>query len=323
MSKDKLTVDKLIVSVNCSFIVLGLAICVIGVATTLGCIVGFIEVKGESSIELIGIKVNTINAFFLMVLGIAITFIGEYMTGKIGEVGKARRGEKSTLTTSNREEGGYSISEKEVTVDLRNRKSVDNLLGHLSSQLSSTERTVKISFSNPDSLPDEINIRHATSGPSIDRISVPKNSEWRIIKEESKEILENPFYRLLEMRKQKFRDLITRRGKMKSYYLIVRKEDLQGYELEYKLKYYNSFVGDDFEWFGEDASADIDVLTMSVYFPSDKKVKSCKVFVLMPGKDKPDLISDPHVEISDDNLFLKWTLEGAKKGYKYLLKWYW
>ena len=297
--------DKIIGDINCGFVLLGFAIALLGFITMICHIIGIHTVLGISTIEgPFGIKVETINSFFITFIGLTMAFAGERMSGKVGEAGKAYRQEKSTPATSNREEGGYSISEKEVVLDLSKRKSIDNLIGHLSSQLSSTERTTKISFSNPDSLPDEINIRHATSGHSISRISVPKNSE-------------------LKMRRDKFRDLITRRGKMKSYYLTVRKEDLDGYELEYKLKYNNSFVGDVFEWLGEDVSVDIDVLTMSVYFPSNKKVKQCEAFVIEPGHKKIESISNPQIEIRDDNLFLKFTLHGAKKGHKYLLKWSW
>lgn len=317
--------DKLFGFINCSFAVLGLVLGVLGLVIIVGWLTGFIIVTGESKMELpLGIKVETSNAFFLTILGFSITVISERLTSKIGQVGKAQKQERSTPSTSRRKEGGYSISEKQVMIDLRNRKNVNNLLGHFTSQLSSTERTTRIVFSNPDSLPDEINLRHATSGHGISPIRTPKNCKWQVIKEDSK-VLVNPFYSLLTMKIEKFKDLIARKGKMRSYYLTVHKEDLEGYELEYKLKYNNAFVGDEFEWFGEDIIADIDLLTMVICFPNDKPIKSYEVFEkLSAEKEKePDPILDPDIEKSKDNLSLKWTLQNAIKGHLYLLKWTW
>lgn len=315
--------EKLFGFINCSFVVLGLVISILGLVTIVGWLTGFITVTGKSTMELpLGIKVETSNVFFLTILGFSITFLSERLTSKIGQVGKAQEQERSTPSTSRREERGYSISEKQVTIDLRNRKNVNNLLGYFTSQLSSTERTTNIVFSNPDSLPDEINLRHATSGHSIFPISAPENSEWKIIKEGSK-VIENPFYSLLAMKMEKFKDLIARKGKMKSYYLTVHKEDLEGYELEYKLKYNNAFVGDDFEWFGDDTIADIDLLTMIICFPNDKPIKSYEVFEKLSAEKEREPILEPDIEVSEDNLSLKWTLQNARKGHLYLLKWAW
>ncbi len=315
--------EKLFGFINCSFVVLGLVISILGLVTIVGWLTGFITVTGKSTMELpLGIKVETSNVFFLTILGFSITFLSERLTSKIGQVGKAQEQERSTPSTSRREERGYSISEKQVTIDLRNRKNVNNLLGYFTSQLSSTERTTNIVFSNPDSLPDEINLRHATSGHSISPINAPKNSEWKIIKEGSK-VIENPFYSQLIKKIEKFKDLIARKGKMKSYYLTVHKEDLDGYELEYKLKYNNAFVGDDFEWFGDDTIADIDLLTMIICFPNDKPIKSYEVFEKLSAEKEPGPILEPDIEVSEDNLSLKWTLQNARKGHLYLLKWAW
>jgi len=315
--------EKLFGFINCGFAVLGFVISILGLVTIIGWLIGFITVTGKSTMELpFGIKMETSNVFFLTILGFSITFLSERLTSKIGQVGKAEKLERATPSTSGRKEGGYSISEKHVTIDLRNRKNINNLFGHFTSQLSSTERTTRIVFSNPDLLPDEINLRHATSGFGISPISTPKNCKWEIIKEDSK-VLENPFYSLLTMNIEKFKDLIARKGKMKSYYLTVHKEDLEGYELEYKLKYNNAFVGDDFEWFGEDIIADIDLLTMIIYFPNDKPIKSYEVFEKLSEEKEPGSILEPDIEVSEDNLSLKWTLQNAIKGYLYLLKWTW
>lgn len=317
--------DKFYGFINGSFALLGLVISVLGVVVIVGSLMNVIKVEGKSILRLPFVGgVETTNVYFLTVLGFAITCLSERLSSKIGQVGKAQKLERATPSTSERKEGGYSISEKQVTVDLRKRKNIDNLVGHFTSQLSSTERTTRIVFSNPDLLPDEINLRHATSGHSISPISTPKNCKWQIIKEDSN-IIENPFYSLLMMKIERFKDLIARKGKMKSYYLTVHKEDLEGYEIEYKLKYNNAFVGDDFEWFGEDIIADIDLLTMVIYFPKDKPIKSYEAFEkLSTEKEKgPTPILKPDIEVSKDNLSLEWTLHNARKGHLYLLKWAW
>lgn len=95
-----------------------------------------------------------------------------------------------------------------------------------------------------------------------------------------------------------------------------------GQEIVYKLKYYNSFQGKDFEWAGKVFSADTDVLTMRIAFPEEKPFKSYEAYKKAAGAEEKNRIESPDIK-AEGNKALAWTIWDAKKGEKYFIKWTW
>ena len=104
-------------------------------------------------------------------------------------------------------------------------------------------------------------------------MTLPPNTDWNVVSEEPKAFV-NPFVDSLVNYTNLFKDLISRKGKMKTYYLSLHKDNLHGHVIDYKLRYNNAFVGKDFEWVGEDIVADIDNYEITILFPADKPFRS-------------------------------------------------
>ena len=97
----------------------------------------------------------------------------------------------------------------------------------------------------------------------------------------------------------------------------------QGQEIEYTLEYYNAFQQRDFEWDGKVFSADTDILKMLIIFPEDKPFKSFETYKKATSATDKIKIGNPNVQPGQGNHTLTWTIENARKGEKYYIKWLW
>jgi hypothetical protein len=257
------------------------------------------------------------------ILGIFALPLTKSIIQNRGDRGKAKQAENKTDKTPKLEEGGYTISEREVRIDLQNRREIGWIEFH-GSDLSETERIERRVIKGVGSGVEELNFLHATSGHSIVVIDKPEGAKWRKVQEKSG--IYHPFYDLIKGDKslKKFlKDLIARKGRMRTYYMTVPITEGSGQEIIYKVKYHNAFQGRDFEWAGEDLSADTDILTMHIVFPEDKPFKSFETSK-KETTDAPRIqIDNPEIETAPDNHTLTWTIRDAKKGEQYYIKWLW
>jgi hypothetical protein len=288
--------------------------------------IGKIKVGGKNKLQYkikgTEVQIETGHVYFAIVLGLVLVITPFPISKYFGDVAKANAVDKATTIISKLEEGKYKIYEEEIRVDLRNRKEI-GILGYLGSELSETERLVTIVIKDVGIGVEKVNFRYATSVHSIAVVKKPDGANWRKIKPESKEVVYNPFIDLLEG-KGLFKKLIARKGKMRSYYMIVPITDGSGQEFIYKLKYRNAFQGDNFEWASEIVSADTDIITMHITFPEDKPFKSFETYKRAPGATKEIIqIGEPETETSLGNHNLTWNIENAKKGEVYYIKWQW
>ena len=132
----------------------------------------------------------------------------------------------------------------------------------------------------------------------------------------------NPFIGLLKST-DIFKDLLARKGEMKSYFMTIPVMEGPGQQIMYRLKFYNAFQGRDFEWASKKLSADTDVLQMHITFPDDKPFKSFETYKRDPSAKKLIQINNPEIETLSGNHGLTWTIQDAKKGEKYFIKWLW
>jgi hypothetical protein len=308
---------------------LGLILSIMGVIAAFMFIfgIGKIKVGGKNKVQYkikgAEVQIETGHVYFAIVLGLVLAITPFPISKHFGDIGKANAVDKATITTSGLEEGKYTISEDEIRVDLRNRKEI-GISGYLGSELSETERLIRIVIKDVGSGVEKVNFRYATSVHSIAVIYKPKGAKWAKIEEKSEEVVYNPFTNILRG-KEFFKDLLKRRGKMRSYYMIVPITDGRGQEFLYKLKYHNAFQGDNFEWASEIVSADTDKITMHITFPEDKPFKSFETSKKeTPDPDAPRIqIDNPKIETPSGNHILTWNIEYAKKGEVYYIKWQW
>ncbi|MCH7500396.1 MAG: hypothetical protein IH886_10360 [Nitrospinae bacterium] len=249
-------------------------------------------------------------------------------------------------------QGGYEVSEYEARIDLRGRKQI-GIRSFMGSELSETRRLTRMVFKKLYPNLKNINIRHATSGVSIEPLEIPPGSKFkRLIIEEQSSWIKNPFTDLLTGKKA-FRELLARSGAMRTYYLIMPVSLQVGNELTYKLKYNNSFQGKDFEWAGVAPVGPTDRITLKVTFPENKPFKSYETFkkISCETADKSEdesttthnegdlqsradqgqpecnaekvKIADPEIEFSEDHLALTWNIRNARGNELYLIKWIW
>ena len=317
------------ITLNC-VAVLGLILLIMGVIAAFMFIFGIgkgrVCGKNKLQFKITGIEIGmeTGHVYFAIVLALIMLIAPFPISGYFGDVAKAKAMDKATPITSKLEEGRHTISKEEIRIDLRNRKEI-GIAGYLGSELSETERLIRIKIKDAGTGVEEVNFRHATSGHNIAVIDKPKDAVLTRIKKKA-EMIYNPFYDLIKGKKSLknfFKDLIKRGGGMRTYYTTVPITEGSGQEIIYKLKYYNAFQGNDFEWAGKIVSADTDILTMHIVFPEDKLFKSFETY----KKEAPDApkiqINNPEIEIAPDNCTLTWTIRDAKKGEKYYIKWLW
>ena len=305
---------------------LALILIILGLIRLTMTIFGFKRLKNldnkfQITLSNIGITIETQYLGLACIgLGLMMVIISAWLSGKVGKVAEATVIEETIATTPKLAEGGYTISEEEVRIDLRKRKDL-GVMDYLAGELIETEWLVRRVVKNVGSSVEQVNFRHATSGHSIVPIHIPEGATWRKIEEESKEVVSHPFIDVL--RGEFFKNLIERKGRMRSYYLTVAITDGKGQEIVYKLKYHNAFQGKDFEWAGKIFSANTDVLTMHVTFPEDKPFKGFETYKMAPDAKNKVRISDPEIASLHGNHILTWNIRNAKKGEKYFIKWLW
>ncbi len=259
-------------------------------------------------------------SLLVMVCGFIVTCISVKVRKFIGPRGEAEKKERSLPSTTELTDCGFTILEQEVRVDLRKRKqlSLDEILA---SELSETERLDRIVIAKVDPGTKEIHLRHATSGFSISPLEKPDNATWKKIVTPEASIW-NPFCDILQGRK-KFKDFLAQGGCMRSYYLTVPVSGTDAQEITYRLKYNNAFIGDEFEWAGEEFYADTESFTMHITFPPDWPFQSYEAFKKTADMQDRVVIPDPEIDTSPDNLRLTWKIHKARKGDLYFLKWSW
>jgi hypothetical protein len=307
--------------------VLGLILSIMGVIAAFMFIfgIGKIKVGGKNKLQIkiagIEIGIETGRVYFAIVLGIVLVITPFPISKHFGKVQEVYAEQRAIPTATPLEEGGYTISKEEVWINLQNRKEI-GLRDYLDGDLSETERRIKIVIKDVGSGIEEVNFRHATSGPGIIPLEKPESTKWRRIEYESKEVVYNPFTSLLKG-KEFFKKLLARGGRMTSYYITVPITARKGQEMDYKLKYRNSFQGRNFEWAGKVFSADTDILTMHITFPEDKPFKSFETYKRETEKAPKLPFNNPEIETAPDNHTLTWTIRDAKKGEQYYIKWLW
>jgi len=274
-----------------------------------------LEIKGFE------IRVETGRMYFGVFVGLILAVAPFPISKYFGAVWEAEKEERAIPSTPKLREGGFTISEQEERIDLQHRKQI-GVTDYLGGDLSETTRLIRRVIKDIKGDVKEVNFRHATSGYRIAASSIPPGAKWRIMEEESEEVIYNPFTDLLRG-KEFFEDLLARKGKMKSYYMTVPITEGKGQEIAYTLKYYNAYQGSDFEWAGKVFSADTDKLTMHVTFPKDKPLKSFETYKTDPGSDEKVQFDNPEIEISADKRMFTWTIRKAKKGEMYFVKWLW
>ena len=293
-------------------VVLGLVLIIMGV--------GLIAAGMIS--KAIEVKIKTAHMHIAIAVGLLLVIAPFYASTKyFGKVTAVRAVEIDTPQTGKlSEKGSYKVSKEELRFDLHNRKKI-GLGGYLAGDLSEIILHVKV-IVDVESNVDEVNFRHATSGPGIIPMAKPEDTKWRRILTESEEVVTNPFTSLLTGEKS-FKDLIARKGKMRSYYITIPITDKKRQVIEYRLKYHNAFQGADFDWAGKAFSADTDFLSMDIIFPEDKPFTS----LMISKKVAPDAdqiaIDKPEITTAPDNRTLTWTIRDAKKSEIYYIKWEW
>ncbi len=274
-----------------------------------------IEVKG------VEVTIETNYVYFGVFVGLILTVAPFPISKYFGEVSRSEKTEQATPSTPKLREGGYRISEQEERIDLRNRKQI-GVTDFLAGDLSETTRLIRRVLKDVDQDVKEGNFRHATSGHRIEALDKPAGAKWRRIEEESEEVVYNPFIDLLRGR-EFFKDLLARKGGMRSYYWTVPVTEGKGQEIVYTLKYYNAYQGSDFEWAGKLFSADTDRLTMHITFPKDKPLRSFETYKSAPHSKEKIRIDHPEVETAPDGHTLTWRIRDAMKGETYFVKWVW
>jgi len=251
-----------------------------------------LDTKFQLTLSKFGVSIEThYLGLACVVVGITMIVTPCILSGWLGEVGEVYGAQKQMETTSRLKKIPYTILEEEIRIDLRNRQKI-NLIHYVGSKLSKTEWSVRKVIKDIGEGVPKLHFRHATSGPGLRKIELPKGAKLRrVIKEES-DVLYNPFADLLRGKayEQIFTELLSRKGQMKSYYVIVPVSGGEGEEIWYKLEYNNAFQGRDFEWAGKAFDADCDVLTMHITFPDDKPFKSLETYKRTSGggKANPD-----------------------------------
>ena len=310
---------------------LGLILIIMGVIAAFMFIFGIGKVRAggknklQYKIKGTEVQIETGHVYFAIFLGLLLVITPFPISKYFGDVARANAVYNATPITSKLEEGEYTIWEEEMRVDLRNRKEI-GIRGYLGSELSETERLIRIDIKDVGTGVEEVNFRYATSVHSIAVIDKPKDAVWTKIKKEE-DVVYNPFIDLLEG-KELFKKLLAREGKMKSYYMTVsitegRITEGRAQQIIYKLKYYNAFQGDDFEWASKIVSADTDILTMHITFPDDKPFKSFETYKRTPDAEEIIQINNPEIETPSGNHILTWNIQNAKKGEVYYIKWLW
>lgn len=306
--------------------VLGLILILMGMIAAGMFMFGYRKVRsaGKDKLRIVikgmEVDVETCHMFFSIILGLSMILASECVAGKRGDVGAIKQYQRTVPGTPRLEEGGYTICEETIRVDLRNRKKI-GLIEHFGSDLSETERFEKIVIKDVGSGVKEVNLRHGTSTLGISVAEKPAGAEWRTITEKSEEFY-NPFTELVKGRKF-FEDLLARKGRMKSYYMSVPIETGESQEIAYSLRYYNAFQGKDFEWVGKEVSADTDILTIFVIFPADKPFKLFETYMKENAACPKMRIDDPEIEYAPDRRTLTWRIRDAKAGEWYIIKWLW
>ncbi len=266
-------------------------------------------------------KTKTGHMYYGIFVGLILAISPFPVSTYFGEARRSEKTEQATPSTPKLREGGYRISEQEERIDLRNRKQI-GVTDFLAGELSETTRLIRRVLKDVDQDVKEGNFRHATSGHRIEALDKPAGAKWRRIEEESEEVVYNPFIDLLRGR-EFFKDLLARKGGMRSYYLTVPVTEGKGQEIVYTLKYYNAYQGSDFEWAGKLFSADTDRLTMHITFPKDKPLKSFETYKSVPHSKEKIRIDHPEVETAPDGHTLTWRIRDAMKGETYFVKWVW
>jgi hypothetical protein len=306
---------------------LGLILIITGVIAAFMFILGIgkVTVSGKNKLQYkikgTEVQIGTGHVYFAIVLGLVLVITPFPISKYFGDVAKANAVDKATPIISKLKEGKYTISEEEIRIDLRNRKEI-GIAGYLGSDLSETERRIKIVIKDVGSGIEEVNFLDATSVHSIAVIDKPKDAMWRRIEYESKEVVYNPFTNILRG-KEFFKKLLARKGEMRTYYMTVPITEGSSQEIIYKLQFHNAFQGRDFEWAGKVLSADTDIITMHITFPEDKPFKSFETYKRAPGAKEIIQINNPETETSLANHILTWNIRNAKKGEIYYIKWQW
>jgi hypothetical protein len=306
--------------------ILGLSLMTTGVVAAGLFVLGYQRVKDAGkhklriAIKEIEVDLETGHMFFSIVVGLLMILAAGCVAGNRGEVAAIKERERNVCGTPRLEEGGYTICEETIRIDLRNRQTI-GLIEHFGSDVSKTERCERIVIGNVGSGVKEVNLRHATSGPAIEAVEKLAGAAWRRITEKSEEFY-NPFIELLRGRSC-FKDLVARKGRMRSYYMSVPISRGRGQEIAYRLCYYNAFQGEDFEWAGKEVTADTDILTIHVVFPSDKPFKSFEAYMKDDAACPKMRIDDPNIEATEDRRALTWRIRDAKAGERFIIKWAW
>ena len=274
---------------------------------------------GTNTLKVGDFEVATGHVFFAIVIGVGMIIVSSYLSGKRGDVGKIERAENQTPSTSALLESEYTVAEKEVRIDLRNRREI-GLLEYFGSDLSRTERMDRLVLKKVTPGMTEVNFRHATSGHSIVLLE-PGNLKWRRIQEQSRQI-DHPFLEMLTGEKH-FEDLLRRSGRLRSYYLTVPLSGENGQEIIYKLAYHNAFQGRSFEWAGVELDADTALLSMHVTFPKAKPFAFAEAFKKTEGQAGKAPIANPDIGMDPGRQWLTWRIRDGKKGETYFMKWKW
>jgi len=276
-------------------------------------------VETKISKDGIGIKTTGVN-FSAIVIGLVLIIVGILSPGYLGTSGKLNAKQKDIFTTTKLKEGGYRIIEEEVWIDLRKRKAI-GIIDSAGGDLSESERQVKkVVKALGDDI--EVHFRHATSGPGIILIEKPVEAKWQAIKDDPQKVIYNPFIEHLRGKKI-FKKLLSRKGRMTSYYMSFPITEKNGQDIWYKLRYYNAFQGKGFEWAGEEFSADADSYTLHIAFPKNKPFKSYKTYQKEAPTASKILIDNPDVEDTPNKRSITWKIQNAKKGEMYFIEWLW
>ena len=313
---------KLFAVANNCFLIFGVLIFIYGFFIILISSLGIFQfdIPGLFKIEVIGIRAESVNLFFPIVIGIVMFFGCNKISSRTGKVGQANKKDKKVPVEKEMYEGGFTVSEEEFRIDLRKRKEL-KALDHLGCELSETERLVRMVIKDVDPKLKELYLRHATTGHSIQIIDTPKDSRWLRIQKPSENLL-NPFVDLL-VGNTRFQELFRKKGQMSSYYLAIPAQGSKGKEINYKLRYNNAFKGSKWEWAGKEFRADTDKFQMIILFPKKKPFKSIETYKEESQNKAKVPLEDPDIEEREDSLSLKWTITNAKKGEIYLIRWKW
>jgi len=266
-------------------------------------------------------KTKTGHIYYGIFVGLILAISPFPVSKYFGKVAEVEAMERAIPSIAKLKEGGYKISEQDERIDLRNRKEIGRT-EYLGGDLSETTRLVRRVIKDLDGDVKEVNFRHATSGYGIVVQEKPSGAKWQKIEEQSKDVVYNPFVDLLRGR-EFFKELLARKGGMRSYYLTVPVTEGKGQEIVYTLRYYNAYQGSDFEWAGKLFSADTDRLTMHITFPKDKPLRSFETYKSAPHSKEKIRIDHPEVETAPDGHTLTWRIRDAMKGETYFVKWVW